>query len=527
MQSTSCFHPQTPEMNNMLGELLHAVPFGPLHRIDRFVDRPVQTQEKLLRDLLRRAADTEWGRHYGFAEIARSTDVVSAYQERVPLHTYDDLREDANRMRKGEADVIWPETFRHFAVSSGTVSNGKIIPVSREMLGRDRDFSIGVGLNFLAETGDPRFLLGKHLSLPGHIQEDQPGSLVGEVSGLLAEHTPPLIEYLYEAVPSEVWHIDNWDEKLRSVVDYTLDQDIRLLVMAPTWALVLFRLLIERYNERYGAQASTVGEVWPNLQVFISGGVALSSYRDLLAEQIGLPELSFVETYGASEGFFALQTDLADPAMLLHLDNGVFYEFVRLDELGQEQPRRYTIADVEPDVRYALFVSTCSGLWAYDVGDVVRFTETSPHKIVVAGRTSEMIDRYGEAVFSEEVRDALEAACTELHAAVRDFHIAPHPAGREGLPSHQWLIEFEQAPEDMHAFAAVIDAHLQEVNRHYQIRREARAFGLPEVVSLPQGTFRAWLRKTKGTVSGQSKVPRMSEERKVADEILSSLGNNA
>ena len=514
-------------MKNVLSAAVRALPLGPLHTVRQFIDRPVQVQARLLRSLLHRAADTEWGRRYDFAGIARAPDVVTAYQRRVPLHTYDDLREDANRMRRGAAHVTWPGQFRHFAVSSGTVSDGKIIPLSQDMLDKDRRFSIGVGLNYLAETGDVRFLLGKHLSLPGHVQEDEPGSLVGEVSGLLAEHTPAFIEHIYEAVPSEVWHIENWDRKLRTVVDQTMDRDIRLLVMAPTWALVLFRLLIERYNRKHNAQVRTVGEIWPNLQVFISGGVALSSYRDLLARQIDRPEVDFLETYGASEGFFSFQTDLSDPAMLLHLDNGVFYEFVRLEDLHQAAPRRYTIGEVETGQRYALFVSTCSGLWAYDVGDVVRFTQTTPHKIVVAGRTSEMIDRYGEAVFSEEARSALEHACAEAGTPVRDFHVAPRPAGEEDLPSHQWLIEFEQEPADLRRFSAAIDAHLQQVNRHYQIRREARAFGQPEIVPLPQGTFRAWLRKTRGTVSGQSKVPRMSEERAVAEEILDAAGNNA
>jgi hypothetical protein len=288
---------------------------------------------------------------------------------------------------------------------------------------------------------------------------------------------------------------------------------------------VFFRELMQLHNQRKRS-VSTVGEIWPNLQVFVSGGVALSSYRDLLYETIGLKNLNFLETYGASEGFFSYQSGLEDPSMLLHLKNGVFFEFVRMDELGDPSAKRYTIADVEPDVRYGLFVSTCSGLWGYAVGDVVRFTAVEPHKIVVAGRTSEMIDKYGEAVFGDEARAALAIACERTGARVRDYHLAPRPVELNRAPTHQWLIEFEQEPESFDAFAGAIDDHLMEVNRHYQIRREARAFDRPDIVALPHGSFYAWLKSTKRRISGQTKVPRMSEEREIADGVLALVETN-
>ena len=516
-------------MRSAVSALLERVPVGPLATVRRFTQDPVGTQERLLRDLLTRAADTEWGRRYGFAEIVRERDVVQAYQERVPLHTYDDLRESAERVRQGAADVIWPGTFHHFAVSSGTASAGKVIPVSARMLEHNRQFSVGAGLHYLAEKGDARFLLGKHLSLPGRIEPDpkapERNALVGEVSGLLAEFSPAFIRLLYQAVPGEVFNRPNWEAKLHEIVRRTVTQDVRLVAMAPTWSLVLFRLLIEAHNKRTGGRATTVGEVWPNLQVFFSGGVALASYKTLIEEQVGLPDLDFVENYGASEGFIAFQNRLDDPAMLVHLDNGVFFEFVRMDELHGDHPRRYTIADVEPGVRYAPYLSTCSGLWAYQLGDVVRFTETFPHKILVAGRTSEMLDTYGEAVFGEEARAAVRQACKATGARMLDFHVAPRPANRDEVPGHQWLVEFEELPDDLQAFSQAIDAYLQEVNRHYQIRREAQAFKAPEVVPVERGAFYRWLQATRDAVSGQTKVPRMSEDRDVADGILAHAGN--
>ena len=483
---------------------------------------PERVQQDLLRGLLRRAARTEWGRRYGFAEIARAPDVAAAYQARVPLHAYADFEEDIRRIREGARDVIWPGAFRHFAVSSGTTSAGKIIPVSADMLAANRRFTLSVGMTYLARTGNIGYLLGKHVALPGRIEEDPayPGMKIGEVSGLQAEHVPFIYRRVLQAVPNEMAFLPNWEEKLRAVARRTVGMDVRCLIMVPSWSMIFFDELVRQHREQFGSDARSVADVWPRLQVFIAGGVALSSYRALLREKIALPDLHFLEVYGASEGFFSFQSDAADPAMLLHIDNGVFFEFVRMDEINDPNAKRHTLGEVEAGVRYGLFVSTCSGLWSYPVGDVVRFAETSPHKIFVAGRTSEMIDKYGEAVFSEEARAALHAACERTGAQVRDFHIAPNFPAPDRSPAHQWLVEFERSPDSMDLFARAIDEYLNEVNRHYRIRREAQAFGLPDVVALPPGAFYAWLRETREQVSGQTKVPRMSEQRDVADAVL-------
>ncbi len=497
---------------------------GPLQRIEEFKAHPVATQRSLLRSLLTRAADTEWGRHFGFAELAQASDVVAAYQERVPLHTYGNIEDDVERVRRGAADVMWPGTVTNFAVSSGTVSDGKVIPISEETIDRNRSFSVGAGVNYLKQSLDPSFFGGSHLTLPGRVEEDPsyPGTKAGEISGILAENAPGFFRALYQAVPNEITFLPSWEEKLRAVAERTVDEDIRLLVMVPTWALNLFDLLIDLHNERNNDTATTVGEVWPNLQVFISGGVALRSYRDLIEEKIG-HDIDFVETYGASEGFFSFQDELDDPSMLLHLDNGVFYEFVPLDERGDDAPTRHTIADVEPGVRYSMHVTSCSGLWAYEVGDIIRFTQTFPHKIVVAGRTSDMIDEYGEAIYGDEVREALQSACEATEAHVADYHVAPRGATNGEKPGHEWLIEFEQVPDDLDAFERALDEHLQEVNRHYYIRREGDALDGPHVSVLPEDAFYRWLRATKDEISGQTKVPRMSDTREVADGVLAAV----
>ena len=515
-------------MVSFIGSLLRAVP-GPLRRAEQGKRAPLTTQRTLLRDLLRTAAGTKWGQRFDFAAIADAPDVVAAFQERVPLHQWEDICDDAARVRDGVPDVFWPGRTTNFAVSSGTTSEGKVMPISDATIAHNRSFSLGVGMNYLVETGHWQFLLGKHLTIPGTLDEDpeRPGVLAGEVSGILAEHAPGFFRTLFQAVSDDVLDEPNWRRKLEAIADRAMDQDIRLMVMVPSWAASLFHILIERYNARHDTNVQTVGEIWPNLQVFISGGVALDSYRELLQELIGLPRLDFVETYGASEGFFAFQNEVHDPALLLHTNAGVFYEFVRMDELSSPNPTRYTLETIETGVRYATFVSNASGLWAYQVGDVVRFTQKDPYKIVVAGRTSEMIDKYGEALFGEEAREALYHACQQTRTHFSEFHLAPLLADTDRTPAHQWLVEFETPPDDLSAFADLIDSYLLEANRHYRIRREGDALATPEVVSVPPGTFHAWLRQAHETVSSQTKMPRMSEERHTADGILDLARNNA
>ncbi len=509
-------------MQNVPAMLARRVPFGPAKRFQRSALTPAHAQAHLLRRLLRRAASTDYGRDLQLSNVDPGVGLIESFQQTVPLQTYDDIRDRVVRARRGEPDVMWPGRIRDFAVSSGTASAGKIIPLSRATLKNNSRFSLAAALNHFEHTGDVSMWLGKMLSLPGRIEEDTsyPGTLIGEVSGFQSRYAPALVRSLYQAVPHEVLFMNNWDRKLDAVVERTLDQDIRVMVMVPSWALVLFDKLIARYNQKHaGRPADCVLDVWPNLRVFFSGGVALSSYRDLLAQQIGGP-VHFVESYGASEGYFAIQDAPDDTDMLLHLDNGVFYEFVPVEQIGSGNPERRWIRDVEVDTRYAMYVSTCSGLWSYAVGDVVRFTSTSPYKIVVAGRTSEMIDKYGEAVFGDEARAALDVACKETGSLVLHFHIAPTRSGSGRIPAHEWLVEFDHPPLDLAAFGEFIDEYLQGVNRHYQIRREAGAFRGPQIVTIPRGTFNEWLEVSRDRVSAQSKVPLMSEERQIADGVL-------
>ncbi|MEQ9105746.1 MAG: GH3 auxin-responsive promoter family protein [Rhodothermales bacterium] len=498
-------------------------PITPLWIVRAFKDDPVGTQTRVLVELLERAKDTEWGRKYGFEAIAHARDPRAMYRERVPVHTYDAIRADVDRLRDGAADIMWPGRFHHFAVSSGTASAGKIIPLSVEMLDKNRSFSLAAALSYFESTADPSMFFGKLLSIPGRIEPDPRSaeSHIGEVSGLQFLFAPWVMKNYLQAVPEDILFMPHWEKKLDAIVAHTMDMDIRAIAMVPSWAIVLFRKLMAAWNARHATQVTSVKEVWPNLKVFFSGGVALSSYRGLIEQQFG-GSLDFVESYGASEGFISFQDDPARRDMLLHLDNGVYFEFVPVDE----PERRLSIAEVEVGVRYSIHVTTCSGLWCYPVGDVVRFTSVNPYRLEVAGRTNEMLDKYGEAVYGDEARQALEKACAETGARIRDYHIASVEAAPDVLPGHQWLIEFAVEPADPEQFAGILDTYLMDVNRHYVIRREAQAFQPPTVVPLPVGTFLSWLQATRDRVGAQSKVPRMSEDRKIADSILQISGNN-
>jgi len=496
-----------------------------LRRIDRFGADSANLQKRVLRRLLSAAAGTEWGRRFGFADLSHAADPVAAFQNRVPPQDYEGFRDAIARMRRGEPDILWPGRIRLFATSAGTTAQGKYTPVNERLIHANIRNAAAAVTSYLTETRNVQCLRGTPLSLTGCVEDDRahPGVRVGEISGLAAEAWQrrwwrKLL--LRRNLPRDILYLTDFEEKLDRIVDYAMDRDVRIVGMVPTWGLQLFDRLLQRYNERHAVQASTVGQIWPRLQLIVAGGVPLRVYRGMLAERVGLARLAFVETYGASEAPMAFQSSQGDPALMLHLDNDVFFEFIRDEDLGRGDARRYWIADVEPGVRYVPLVTTCCGLWAYMLGDVVEFTETSPHKILVVGRTAEMLDTYGEFVRGEQVREALSEACRESAAQVVEFHVAPRPA-RDNCPhAHQWLVEFDRPPRDEGAFAAALDRRLQELNPMYACCRREKGFGPPEVRPLPRGAFYRWLRATGRTDRAQMKVPCMCDHRDVAEAVL-------
>ena len=502
-----------------------------LRVVDRFLRDPVQTQAEVLRRLLARAAPTEWGRRHRFAELARQADPVAAYQQQVPLQSYASLSVEIERMRAGEADVLWPGVVRRFATSAGTTSAGKHTPVTDELLLGNLDNTAAGLLCYLAESGNLACLAGLPLSLTGYVREDPayPGVRVGEISGHSAEHwfrhnrlRRALVRR--KNLPAQIRHMADWDQKLDAIVDYAIDRDVRILGTVPSWGLQLLDRLLASYNAEHQLRLSTVGEIWPNLSLVLSGGVPLRLYRQRLEEKLGLPKIDFLEFYGASEGSIAFQSSQEDPTLLLHLDNGLFFEFLRFDDRQTSSPRRYTVADVETGFEYIPVLTTCAGLWAYQLGDTIRFTSVFPHKIVVTGRTAELLDSYGEFLRGDEIREALREACQQTGMIAGEFHVVPRPAD-DGRPhAHQWLIEFDTTGEPPEPFAEALDSCLQRQNPSYACCRREKGLGPPEVVAIVPGSLHRGLTTVHRQLSAQTKVPCLSDHRQLADEVLRRSG---
>lgn len=514
-------------METLLRFLLQRRLPRPLRVIDRFCRNPLGAQVRLLRRLLTDAAGTEWGRRFRFAQLAREPNVVAAYRHAVPLHRYEDFSDDIARMRRGEPNILWPGAIRRFATSAGTTSRGKYLPASDELIQANLCNGASALLSYLAETGNTACVRGLPITLTGRVADDpeNPGVRVGEISGLGAEYwyTRGRLRRMLirrRNIPWSIRQLADWDEKLDAVVDYAMSRDVRAMAMVPSWGLQLFDRLIQRYNARHGASVTTVGQIWPRLGLLVCGGVPLRAYRDVLLARIGLPRVDLVEVYGASEAPMAFQSSQADPAMMLHLDNGVYFEFVRLEDAEQANPPRVALGDVQLGVDYMPVVSTVGGLWAYALGDVLRFTQLSPPKILVRGRTTEMLDSYGEFLRGDEAREAIRHASRSSGSHAIDFHVAPRPAGGQRRHAHQWLVEFDTAPQDMAVFAEALDACLRRQNAMYDCCRREKGLGSPEVVPLVKGTFHRWLKTARREVGAQTKIPAMSDDRDMADAVL-------
>ena len=510
---------------SLLSNVIKAAPPTPLRKIDRFLADPHGSQKRVLWSLLTKASQTSWGKEYGFHEILRTNDIEAEFKSRVPIHRYPDIVEACTAVRQGKSDVLWPGVVNNFAASSGTTSEGRIIPITDETISHNRNFSVGVGLNYMRRTGISDFLFGKLLMLPGWIENDSvnPESRLGQISGILAENAPLFVKKYQRAIPDRLAVIQDWEEKMAAVTDHVIDQNITMAVFAPSWGQVLFRMVLDRYNKKREKKARYISEIWPNLRLIVTGGVALDSYRGILGNLIGSTEVDMLETYGASEGFMSFQFDRDHRDMTLHLDCGVYHEYVKLEELRTDNPKRYTLSEVEVGVRYAPIISSTSGLWAYELGDVVKFTNLDPYRIRVTGRTVEMLDKYGEAVFGEEAHQALQLTCSATNSRVSNYHVTHTPVDQGQIPAHQWLVEFDQHPEDLELFKSILDDKLRQAGHHYDDRREGMAFDKPQLVSLPDGTFNKWLQRSGKRITAQTKIPRMNEERVVADAVLELL----
>lgn len=489
-----------------------------IHQIDLFMKYPHDVQEEILKKLLRTAKNTEFGKKYGFDSI----DSLAKFNERVPVHQYETLFPYIERRMKGEQNLIWPSDVKWFAKSSGTTNaRSKFIPVSQEALdechfkgGKDL---ISIYVNNFPES---KMFSGKGLAIGGshQINEYDPSanSYYGDVSAVIMQNLPLWAQFV--RTPSlDVALMNNWEEKIEKMAELTSKENVTNLAGVPTWTILLIQRIKELRN------TDNILDVWPNLEVFFHGAVAFHPYRQLFEQLIPKTEMRYVETYNASEGFFGIQDRSDSDELLLMLDYGIFYEFIKYDELHQENPKVVNLGDVQLGENYAMIITTNSGLWRYNIGDTVKFTSLSPYKIKISGRTKHFINAFGEELIIENAENAITKACEVTGAVIDNFTAAPVHFEKNKKGRHEWVIEFKKEPESLERFVSLLDENLRELNSDYDAKRfKDMALELPLVHSAKPGTFYKWM-KQRGKLGGQNKVPRLSNSREYIDEVLKLL----
>jgi len=476
---------------------------------------PSRAQAAQLQRLLRQAARTEWGRKFGFAELPTGDQ----FARRVPVTPYEAAAPLWHKAFDGARDVTWPGHVRYFALSSGTTAGNKLLPVTPEAIRSNRRAG-ALLLGYLARRGGARSLVdGKFLYLGGCTTlREQGRSLVGDASGIVARHLPFLARARHLPEP-DIAAIANWEEKIDAVVRRYLRANVCALSACPSWAALLFRQMLQAAAEGEPGQAP-VGELWPGLSHFVSYGMAFEPYRKAFQQYVGR-DLHYTDTYSSSEGgMTGIQEEPGGPMRLI-VDNGVYFEFVPADRADDDDPPRLHIGQVETGTDYALLISTNGGIWAYPLGDVIRFVSLRPPRIVFAGRTQVTLSAFGEHVTLEMIEGAVADACRATAALVADYTISPRfPSPEHPRPAHDWLVEFDRGPADEAAFADTLDQSIRRRNEDYDTHR-TDDYGMdpPRVVPLAPRTFYTWM-KRKGKLGGQHKVPRVVRSPEMADELL-------
>ena len=483
--------------------------------LERHFGEGLTLQDAVLRYLLSRGRLTEYGRRFGFENIKNYED----FARQVPLADYEALKDDIDRMRRGENDVLWPGRTKWFAKSSGTTNDkSKFIPVTAEGL-KNLHYQGGsdVVALYLKNHPDSRIFNGKGLILGGSHQPNYnlSGSLVGDLSAILIENIYPLVN-LARVPKKSTALLADFEEKRDRIARETMHQNVTNLSGVPSWMMSVLVRVLELSGK------SSIDELWPNLEVFFHGGIAFTPYRHQYEQLIRSPRMKYMETYNASEGFFGIQNDLADPAMMLMLDYGVFYEFIPLDELNNGNGAQHIVplAGVETGKNYAMLISTSCGLWRYMIGDTVKFTSLNPYKIVITGRTKYFINAFGEELIMDNAEKGLAHACEQTGAEILEYTAAPVFMDENAKCRHQWLIEFSRPPADLRQFEQLLDEKLQELNSDYEAKRSHDiTLQRLEIVVARTGLFNDWM-KMRGKLGGQNKIPRLSNERKHIEELL-------
>jgi hypothetical protein len=482
-----------------------------VNRINRWASSPIKTQEKVFKKLIKKAKNTTFGKDHNFSSIQSYQD----FARQVPIRDYEGLKSYVDKVVSGEPDILWPGKPLYFAKTSGTTSGAKYIPLTKDSMPSHTNAARNAILSYIHETGNASFVNGKMIFLQGSPETtEKNGIQLGRLSGIVAHYVPGYLQK--NRLPSwDVNCIDDWETKVDAIVAETKDKNMTLISGIPSWVQMYF----ERLKKVSGKD---VGHLFENFELFIYGGVNFEPYRSKFEQLIGR-KVPSIELYPASEGFFAFQNQQDDKGMLLQLDSGMFFEFVEADQFFSEEPKRLTIGEVRTGVNYVLLVSSNAGLWAYNVGDTVMFTSVKPYKVIVSGRIKHFISAFGEHVISKEVEHAMKEAIDAFKCTITEFTVAPQtdpPAGE--LPFHEWFVEFESEPKNLQQMSLKLDEAMQSQNTYYKDLIVGKVLQPLKIKSLPKNTFQKYM-KSRGKLGGQNKVPRLSNDRAIAEELYKLL----
>ncbi len=472
-------------------------------------DQAQALQNEVLKNLLHTASNTAFGADHKFKSIANHTE----WTEAVPVRDYEELVPYMERAKAGELSVLWPGIPKYFCKTSGTTSGTKFIPLTQASLPNHIGSARNALLNYIGETGNAKFVDGKMIFLQGspELSRLDSGIPYGRLSGIVANHVPAYLQK--NRMPSYATNcIEDWETKINRIVEETCKQDMRLISGIPSWVQMYFELLLEKTGKQ------TIKEIFPNFELFVFGGVNFAPYKSRFAELIG-EEIPTIELYPASEGFLAYQDSQESEGLRLNINSGIYFEFIKADEYFSENPKRYALHEVELGVNYALILSNNAGLWAYSIGDTVKFVSLNPYRILVTGRIKHFTSAFGEHVIGEEVDRAMTHALSQLNFSVNEFHVGPQVQPSEGLPYHEWIIEFNGEIPELSVLQELLDNKMQEQNVYYKDLIVGSVLQKLKITPVKNGAFNAYM-KSEGKLGGQNKIPRLANDRKLADALL-------
>ncbi|MGH1518908.1 GH3 auxin-responsive promoter family protein [Chryseobacterium sp. JK1] len=475
-----------------------------VQKAEEFKKNAEKNQEDLLLSLVGTAQKTLFGREHDFENIHS----VKEFQERVPIADYEDLKPYIERVKKGQANILWTETPEYFAKTSGTTSGSKYIPISKEGMPFQIAGAQSALFHYISKKGNADFVNGKMIFLQGSPElKEVFGIKTGRLSGIVAHHIPNYLQK--NRLPSwETNIMEDWEAKVDKIIEETEKENMTLISGIPPWLIMYFEKLTEKHGKK-------IKQLFPNLQLIVTGGVNYEPYRDKMEDLLG-GTVDIIQTFPASEGFFAFQDDYTKEGLLLLTNHGIFYEFIALEEYGKPDAKRLTLKDIELNKDYALILTTNSGLWAYSIGDVVRFINKNPYRVLVSGRTKHFTSAFGEHVIAFEVEEAMKATLEKYPAQITEFHLAPQVNPGEGLPYHEWLIEFEKEPESLELFTNELDDQLRARNTYYDDLISGNILQKLHITGLKKNAFQEYA-KSQGKLGGQNKTPRLANDRNVAD----------